>query len=388
MVYNVHMGHNKKKIQKKINFAKHRRFAFAGLAALLVISVVLILGFEQTGADRYARLNPTPAPTPTAIPSNTLVINESTPDPIIESQSPEPTLVGYTKTCIIIDGQVVAVLASREAAEELIDHAVAHFEAQCAASGLISEISNTVEYRAAFDTDEITSYDDAFALLTGAQTPVTVISRCSVMETTVVKHGVNNIRSDKYYEGTMFVSSYGRDGKNMQTLEYTYVNGVLSDTSVLDEGNLYPAVMEVVIVGTRPIPKGDTLGGEFEKSDCPTINRSFRQPVIADIVKYFGFYDGVLHNGIDYDAKENTSCSASCAGTVRSVMERGAYGLTVDIDHGDGLITRYAGLSFANVSVGDTVSIGDEIGKVGSNGLHFEIILNGRPRNPRIYLLG
>lgn len=390
MVYNVGMDREKKKIHKKLSFAMHHGLAFMGLAVLLIVSVVLILGFEQTGAVRYARLNPTQEPIITAAPSPSPApgLQKITPVPIMESPTPEPTQATYTQTRIVIDGQVIAVLASREAAEELINHVIAHFEAQCDAIGLASKISNEIEYLEASDSLKITSYDDAFALLTGEETPITVISRCSEMETTVVQHGVNRVYSDEYYEGTLFISSYGRDGKNMRTLEYTYVNGVLSDTSVLDEGNLYPAVMEVFIVGTKPIPESDTVNGEFDASDCPSLDRGFRQPVNAKIIKYFGFYGGVLHNGIDYDARENASCRASCAGTVRSVMERGAYGLTVDIDHGDGLITRYAGMSSASVSVGDTVSIGDEIGKVGKNGLHFEIILDGRPRNPCVYLLG
>ena len=69
-----------------------------------------------------------------------------------------------------------------------------------------------------------------------------------------------------------------------------------------------------------------------------------------------------------------------------AVIERGALGKTVDISHGGGFVTRYAGLSEVSVTVGSSVFAGDRIGASSSEGIHFEIILNGRPRNPIVYL--
>ena len=54
--------------------------------------------------------------------------------------------------------------------------------------------------------------------------------------------------------------------------------------------------------------------------------------------------------------------------------------------HNNGLISRYSGLASVTVEVGDTLSISEQIGVTGESLFHFELILNGRPRNPRIYL--
>jgi murein DD-endopeptidase MepM/ murein hydrolase activator NlpD len=66
----------------------------------------------------------------------------------------------------------------------------------------------------------------------------------------------------------------------------------------------------------------------------------------------------------------------------------GAYGLVVDLDHGDGFTTRYAHLSKIEVAPGDTVATGTVIGRLGNTGrstgphLHYEIRVHGRPINP------
>jgi murein DD-endopeptidase MepM/ murein hydrolase activator NlpD len=70
----------------------------------------------------------------------------------------------------------------------------------------------------------------------------------------------------------------------------------------------------------------------------------------------------------------------------------GAYGNTVDIDHGRGIMTRYAHLSSIRVGVGDKVEMGERIGGMGSTGrstgthLHYEVRIDGQPVNPRPFV--
>ena len=70
----------------------------------------------------------------------------------------------------------------------------------------------------------------------------------------------------------------------------------------------------------------------------------------------------------------------------------GAYGNCVKVDHGDGIVTLYAHLSKITVKVGDTLSAGDEVGKIGSTGrstgnhLHFEVHIDGKPVDPLYFV--
>jgi murein DD-endopeptidase MepM/ murein hydrolase activator NlpD len=94
------------------------------------------------------------------------------------------------------------------------------------------------------------------------------------------------------------------------------------------------------------------------------------------------------HGGIDLRAAYGQGVPAAGDGRVLEVEEKGAYGLTVLLEHSDGVRTRYAHLSAADVSVGDRVLQGQEIGRVGQSGratgphLHFEVIRDGRRIDP------
>lgn len=100
------------------------------------------------------------------------------------------------------------------------------------------------------------------------------------------------------------------------------------------------------------------------------------------------------HAGIDYTAPHGTSILASAGGRVRRAGPYGAYGRTIEIDHGDGLVTRYGHVYRVLVKVGDFVLPGQPIATVGSTGrstgphLHFEILHEGRQVHPNLYLAG
>lgn len=98
------------------------------------------------------------------------------------------------------------------------------------------------------------------------------------------------------------------------------------------------------------------------------------------------------HHGIDIVAPHGTPFVASAAGRVSFVGHVGDYGLTIEIDHGHGLVTRYAHASRAQVHAGQQVARGDTIGRIGRSGLaagphlHYEVLLHGQPKNPRRYI--
>lgn len=99
-----------------------------------------------------------------------------------------------------------------------------------------------------------------------------------------------------------------------------------------------------------------------------------------------------MHNGLDFKGPVGTPILAAAPGRVASVGTQGGYGRTIEIDHGQGIMTRYAHLSGFDVRVGQTVAAGDKIGRMGSTGrstgshLHFEVRINGTAVNPRRFL--
>ena len=99
-----------------------------------------------------------------------------------------------------------------------------------------------------------------------------------------------------------------------------------------------------------------------------------------------------FHAGLDFKGPTGAPIFAAARGRVAFVGPRSGYGKCVEIDHGNGLRTRYAHMSAFRSRLGQLVDAGQVIGAVGSTGrstgphLHFEVRLNGQPVNPRPFL--
>jgi murein DD-endopeptidase MepM/ murein hydrolase activator NlpD len=101
---------------------------------------------------------------------------------------------------------------------------------------------------------------------------------------------------------------------------------------------------------------------------------------------------GAFHAGLDFRGPVGAPIYAAAKGKVSFAGVRNGYGNCVEIDHGNGLMTRYAHMSAFRTRVGQTVDAGDVIGAIGSTGrstgphLHFEVRVHDRPVNPRPFL--
>lgn len=102
--------------------------------------------------------------------------------------------------------------------------------------------------------------------------------------------------------------------------------------------------------------------------------------------------DERFHNGVDFAARAGTAVVAVASGVVTYSGPRYGYGTMVEIDHGGGVVTRYAHNQSNLVEVGDPVVKGASIAEVGSSGrstgphVHFELLRDGRAVDPATYL--
>ncbi len=99
-----------------------------------------------------------------------------------------------------------------------------------------------------------------------------------------------------------------------------------------------------------------------------------------------------MHTGLDFRAEHGAPVRASGAGQVVGAEYAGGYGYMVEIDHGNGVSTRYAHLSAITVSAGETVETGAVLGRAGSTGrstgphLHYETRIDGEAVDPQRFL--
>lgn len=100
-----------------------------------------------------------------------------------------------------------------------------------------------------------------------------------------------------------------------------------------------------------------------------------------------------FHAGLDFRGPRGAPIYAAAKGRVSFAGRRKGYGNCIEINHGNGLKTRYAHMSLFRARAGEKVDAGDTIGAIGSTGrstgphLHFEVRINGHPINPRPFLL-
>jgi murein DD-endopeptidase MepM/ murein hydrolase activator NlpD len=98
------------------------------------------------------------------------------------------------------------------------------------------------------------------------------------------------------------------------------------------------------------------------------------------------------HAGVDFAGPKGGHVVAVAAGIVTFAGMRGGFGKLVEINHGGGYVTRYAHHSEILVQVGDVVKKGEPIARIGQSGratgphVHFEVLRNGRPIDPRRYI--
>lgn len=129
-------------------------------------------------------------------------------------------------------------------------------------------------------------------------------------------------------------------------------------------------------------------------SSTPTI-----RPTRGWVTSQFGYrispYTGIreFHKGLDIANRQGTPIIATADGTVTSVSFNAILGNFLTIDHGHGVVTKYAHVKKALKQNGDQVKRGDTIALIGNSGrstgphLHYEVYLNGIPVNPTKYIL-
>ncbi|MGB9919818.1 MAG: peptidoglycan DD-metalloendopeptidase family protein [Moorellales bacterium] len=191
------------------------------------------------------------------------------------------------------------------------------------------------------------------------------------------------IRSDgTLYRGQEKVKQEGQPGVRVVTYRVVERNGVALTRSEVGREVVREPVAKIVARGTKRIvvaSRGEAAG-------------VLSWPVYGEITSGYGYRGREFHAALDIGSPLGAPVRAAAAGTVIFAGYDGGYGRTVLIDHGGGLLTRYAHLSSIAVEVGENVERGERIGGVGQSGratgphLHFEVLVDGVPRNPLNYL--
>lgn len=190
-----------------------------------------------------------------------------------------------------------------------------------------------------------------------------------------------NEKTSNLYKGETSVKVRGVNGEKKIVAEVIKINGQETGRKILEQKVAKQPVSRVLAVGTKIAPA--TIGsGKFSKP----VSRSYT------VSSPFGSRWGRLHTGIDLAMPTGSPVLASDGGKVVFAGNQSSYGKLIVIDHGGNMESYYAHNSKLLVKKGDKVFKGQKIALSGNSGrstgphLHFEIRVNGIPKNPKKFV--
>ena len=206
-----------------------------------------------------------------------------------------------------------------------------------------------------------------------------------------------------------------RQSATLNTIEESYdakarrMRGVLTDLGIdtgsapkppVAGGPFVPAKLAEASAFERQLYRVHLARTQIDALARTLVVVPVRKPIPGEVDMSSGFgvrvdpflHGAAMHTGIDLRGEEGEPVRATAAGTVTHAVWNGGYGKMVEIDHGNGLATRYAHLSAIEVRVGDKVRIGQTVGLLGSTGrstgphLHYETRVDGEAVDPQKFL--
>jgi len=164
-------------------------------------------------------------------------------------------------------------------------------------------------------------------------------------------------------------------------------NGQAVEEKILAENVVKAPKKQVEVRGTQVLVASSRSGGVSN-----TGSGRLGWPLRGRITSVYGGRGTGYHTGLDIDGVTGQTIVAAEGGKVIEAGWDGGYGRSIVIDHGGGVITRYAHCSSLLVGAGQRVKRGQAIARVGSTGhstgshLHFEVIVGGSTKNPTSFL--
>ena len=200
---------------------------------------------------------------------------------------------------------------------------------------------------------------------------------------------------------------HGDDVDMVVGMSLLHLDPTALDPAVLDPSVLDAETRKRLAVAQRPAGADGTEGGErldgrmdrlqnLEKllREMPLVPPVDELKVSSPFGRRLDPIEGewAFHSGVDIPGEEGMAVRATAPGVVLYSGDGGRYGVMIEVDHGNGITTRYGHLLRSLVRKGDRVKYRERIGELGSSGrstgphLHYEVRVDDKPRDPMNFI--
>ncbi len=278
----------------------------------------------------------------------------------------------FSDACTLYRGSTPIFSAENE---DIARSVVSTYISDYSMNGRVSPLDDISYKKTVIPKKSISKKEECRAILENAD--IKIVSTVNTHSERAIPFETETKTDPNLYIGDSVTEREGSDGTSTLTNEIVYENGTLKSSKVVSESITYAPVSRVVRIGTKP--KDILTEGVYE-------------PAKGVISSEFGQRWGRNHEGIDIAVPVGTPVKSAEGGTVLFCGDGGTYGNLVKIDHGNGIVTAYAHLSEINVQKGQIVGANTQIALSGNTGrstgphLHFEIVKDGVPLNPKTYI--
>lgn len=364
-------------------------------AALILVAVAAVAVLGGRGVAAY-RPEAAASPEPVVMNPHKVEIVEFSPVETPVSTAP-PASYPMGSVDVLADGQALFALKNEATAKQLIDG----YLSACAVAGegervLSAAYETEIIFASASRTAPLLTYETALELLQAD--PSLLIVTVTAEKRTVLDTAYESFLSvnGALPEGTRLIVQLGAAGRTETVEQAVYTAGAEVSRALVSNGVLAAARSRILQTGgynyahaSGTPRRGEGVAGK----DAGGLTLSY--PLRADVSSYFGFRDGQMHYGIDQKGKAGAPVYAPGEGVVIYCGVRGAYGFTVDIDHGNGFVSRLTHLADVTVALNQRVFAGEQIASLAAPDdpasterphIHYELIVDGVPVNPDFYI--
>lgn len=311
--------------------------------------------------------------------------------------TPEPTLepVSYQSTVtLLVDRTPLFTLESEFTAKQMLWEYLSSLAVAPEGERFLS---------AAFDCELVLAPADpyvkpapaseALALLEGNLSLVPVRVATLKIDRSETSPQTTQTSENALPKGARIVTQLGAGALNETTVETIYRAGQVISSGTPVTNTLREARATILRVGTYAKWKTSATPTRLEGPEGKSKgDLQLAYPMRGQVTNYFGLVDGKMNYGLNMTASAGTKIAAPGEGIVVYCAERGAYGFVVDIDHGNGFVSRLTHLSDVQVELNQRVFLGDSIGVLATgeneskSPFHYELIVDGIPYNPLYYI--